>query len=669
MPAPSRRQPVYINGNPYLLARSTGQRQSFRVEEVSAAGPDDTLPFEETVSFGYLGMGSSLPAIREQYDYSVGADVETWDEIGPGLLQHKVGLALDAPIVAMEVVRDANGNRYLYAGGGVQLAKIRLTAIGVNAAFGVVTTKTFAGGSISDIARLRDATARAFPSGPFFAYSVDAYLLIALGQGAAIQQIDTIGVDTTDTYKMGAATAYAGLFAVGTGTDTVSTGAAYRSSGLVSETAGPFGAVKMATVIQTAKDYTATGSWGANVLVSDGSNPITGLAMFERAPLAATATGLYEYDATYGAWSPFGTRYYQHDENGAGLLAWGREVIFPTVQDVKAWPGDPNDPTVGLSTLLSNLSPFTGRPTATAAYGRYLYVSYYDGTNSWLVRSRRRVSESVPHPMLHYPQFELASHKCRKMLVSDNGDTAAEPKEILFYHTPSATSGKHDVGYCFLDPPSAREYAASAAWLSTRMGSMGKRTVIEEISGMCVDAGADAYWQLSVAWQDGGFTAVGSAITAADDGTATGRYTRTPVAGTADSGYQYQILATLTNSTSSHRPRLRGASSEQTGGGGFTVRGQRQADTVEYFTMVFEAGNHADRGDGGVIKQNAREQYAALKALEGTTTTMIDEDHFGDRSAHPITLVRVSYTRGDEDAPDPRGRAITVRAKRALNAS
>lgn len=91
-----------LGGIPLNLAREDGWPRIRHTRLPSEQ--EDLLPFREHISFGYLGMGSSLAAVPGQFDYSNDVNsYETWGELAPGLLHAKQGLALDNPVTALAV--------------------------------------------------------------------------------------------------------------------------------------------------------------------------------------------------------------------------------------------------------------------------------------------------------------------------------------------------------------------------------------------------------------------------------------------------------------------------------------------------------------------------------------------------------------------------------------
>lgn len=664
---------IFINSRRYMIAKGTAEAPSVRVEQ-ETAGPNDLAPFTDTVAFGAKGMGSSLPAVSGQHDYSLNCWVEDWDELAPGYdvsrLTDQTGteLAFDNPVVAMETVFDASGNKYLYVGEGANLHKFRLTAIGGNAALRRVAAATaFSHGSsttISDICRLKEGSVTQYDR-LGIAYSSDAYLIIGFGETAQIQQIDAIGVDTVaDTYKsLHATRAYGGVFGVALGVSATAP-VVFKSTGVANQNSGAFACVQTATIQNsTGTNYTqgtTSTPWGTLLQVGDFATAITAIIPWGRSALVAKPEGLFTFDQNYAIVQLFAFTGYRHRNNGRGLTAWGERVAFPTVYgDLKLWPAN-GDATAGISRLLSVLGPHREltRITACASTGRYLFWSVYDGTDSYILKAKLGEGLNVPHPLAIYPVTKLAGAECRKLLVTDDG--AVNGKVYLMMGSASTTNGKYSVSVIILDPLASRTYETGGTWYGTRMGDITRRSVVEEIVIYGVNCDSDDYWEVSLAWDEAA-AAVVTGTAATSRVTTTGRTTLRPVAGTNDSGYLYQISATATLSGNTARPRLRGASALRQGPGGIEVRGLRQADHVEVITVVIDAARDGQAGGNGRIEQLAHEQYQALKALVGSGTVTLEfRQHFGNAVQRRVTVQDVRYTPTYRDGAIYPERLITV---------
>lgn len=668
---------IILGGRRYLLAQGSAERPAVTVA-TEKAGPGDTAPFEEVVPFGaVVGMGSSLPAVAGQYDYSLNVWVEDWDELAPGYdlarLTDQTGteLALDNPIVAMETAADASGNRYLYAGEGGNLHKFRLTAIGGNAALRrVAAAKAFSHGSsttISDVIRLKEGSIVQYDRSGI-AYTSDGYLLVGFGETAQIQQVNTIGVDTVaDTYgALNASAAYGGVFGKALGASNTQA-LVFKSTGVANQNSGAFSCIQTALIQHaTGQDYTrstASTPWGTLYQVGEFDTSITAIIPWGRSAVVVKPEGIFTFDSNYNADQPFSITTYRHPDNGRSAFAWGKEIVYPTAYgDLKLFPPRGDRTAAGITALLSVLGPHRGlgNITAATAYGDDLFWTVYDGTDSYLMKARRRDAVNVPHPLLVYPVMKLAGIKCRKLLATTDGASTGG-KVYLFFHTASTTTNKHSIGYIILDPPASRTFETGGEWYSTRMGDPSRRTVIEEITTYGVNCDSDDYWELSLAWDEGA-AAVITGTAATSRVTATGAAAFKPVAGTGDNGYLYQVKAACTLSASSQRPRLRGMSSTRGGPGGFIVTGVRQAEAVDVLTLTLVAAKDGMAGAQGRIEQLAHEQYDTLKALiGGGTTTLVLPDHFGDQTARRVTVQAVAYTAGFKDGGAERPeRLITV---------
>lgn len=99
---------ITLAGTVYRVARDPQTGAPLWRRERTPATADDLIPFRETVSFGYLGLGGSDPSLRGCYDYGLDIDTETWDVLGPGPRRQLVGLSLSQPVVAIASVRAAS---------------------------------------------------------------------------------------------------------------------------------------------------------------------------------------------------------------------------------------------------------------------------------------------------------------------------------------------------------------------------------------------------------------------------------------------------------------------------------------------------------------------------------------------------------------------------------
>lgn len=110
-----RQTTIRLNGVTYRVARNPQTGAPLWQRARMPATPDDLIPFRETVSFGYLGLGGSDPSLRGCHDYALDVDVESWDVLSPGPLRQQVGLTLTAPVVAMASVRSTANQTSTYA--------------------------------------------------------------------------------------------------------------------------------------------------------------------------------------------------------------------------------------------------------------------------------------------------------------------------------------------------------------------------------------------------------------------------------------------------------------------------------------------------------------------------------------------------------------------------
>jgi hypothetical protein len=338
------------------------------------------------------------------------------------------------------------------------------------------------------------------------------------------------------------------------------------------------------------------------------------------------------------------------------LLPFGQELIIPTSRDLALVPvRDSAD--VGLTRLVANLSPVQGYPTATARWGDELYVTYYDGADSWLLRLRRpQALERVPHPFVIVPLVRIQGYKVGTMLVTAD----AEGNVWLLYDRPSATAGRYDVGCCVLGPALKRRYAPAGEWYSQRMGDPAKLTSIERFLFYGVDCSPTSYWEVSLRWDEGAWVVVGRV-----DGP--GRRVLEPTPGVNDSGYQYQLRLTYVRAAVTDRPRLRGMTAGREGSGLVVVEGQRQAEAVDRFRYTLSLAEHQETGRGGRVGGTVSRRHLYLSDLQNRIVPLQDYDFFGDYDTRLVRITSVRAATGRQAGQHQGERRVVVDARFALS--
>ncbi len=340
--------------------------------------------------------------------------------------------------------------------------------------------------------------------------------------------------------------------------------------------------------------YNGEASWAPTTPYHAGSAgaPATAMTEYQRALVVAKVDGLYgAVDETYVFPKLMDFSSFIHYENGRGMIPFGYDLYIPTSQDLLRFPAQ-GRAAVGLTSLVTNLSAVTGRPTATTKWGEWLFCAFYDGTDSYICRARLREHEQVPQELLWWAVTKVPSYKVTALEAFSDMRSSGEPVTYLAASCPSATSNKHDVMTCILAPASARQSAASGVLLGTRMGDPVRKTIVERVSTYGVSLSGANFYTLAISWDDGAFNTLGSFIT---DGAQ--RVTLTP--GTNDSGTVYQARLTSTVTTPSTRPRLRALAATETGNGGLLVEGQRQLiGQVDAFEMTIDAAEEVTAPDG-----------------------------------------------------------------------
>lgn len=541
--------------------------------------------------------------------------------------------------------RTAGGKKFLYVGYANKLEKWDLSD------FSKDDTKTFASSAvISDVVFLKDSPAPGNAQG-----------LVAFNATAQIEQIDLIGA-TTDTYGTKAATAaYAGVFALAQSESNTAPQVWKSTPG---PGGGAFSRVQSGTITESSSlDFTSSANWNPSTPYQVGqfSQPITDLSDYQRALVIGKPEGVFQFDENFNAYPILDTRGYIHSENGTNLLPFGRSLLVPTSQDLLTYPAA-NRAAVGLSSLVSNLSPIQGRPTATTSWGQYVFCSFYDGTDSYICKARRVDHENVPQEYLWYGIKKVVSYKVTKMLVTSN---YAESVTYLFYSQASATSTKHDVGYVVLGPVSQLRYNGAVEWYGSLMGDPARKTRIEAIRTYAVGSlNGSTYFEIWVLWDEAAAQSLATVVAAGQR-----EIVLTP--GTNDNGCQYQLKVTGVNAISTANPRLRGTTIGDIGGGGLIVEGQRQVlGQVDEFAAVLDLSPGKRDKNGSEIKENPKEQWANLitALAPGTIVDIVYRPHHGTEATHKVIVLGLESTEGKSVSGDLPARQVVARF-RALQGS
>jgi hypothetical protein len=670
---------ILLAGVPYQVAIDPQSHRPQWTVTVGPADERDTQPLLETVPFGNWGMGSSFPAVRNQCDYFLDVTAENWNELGPGLLQASLGLALANPILDMVTILDQNATRYLYIGAGNQLVKWRLSD------FVQMGVHTFATGAIiTDLCVLKSGVAP--PSGTGVqgvAQPAGGLLLVAFGPTAPIAQIDAIGLAAgdTDTYHAQATpAAYAGVFAVAL-TEQNTKAQVWKSTAVLGQSTGAWCRLQRADVSPatgTPIDYTNATTWtplsydgtyaDTNAYqVGDFGTSITSLVEYQNALVVAKPEGAFVFNRNASATVLYSTRAHVHPLNGWRMFPWGYLLIYPTSHDLEA-VGSGDFPTIGMRTLVSNLSPIQGQVTAACGYGPdALFMSVYDGTDSYIVKLRRhRLLRTfyglVPNDFVFYPVTRVPGHQVLNLLVSDDGGNSNVIR--LYYDRAGATPGTYDVGYCILDPPAARQYAGGGVWYSTRQGSTRKKTFLRRLTFYSVGTTSASFITVQIAWDTdidaGAFTTVGTI-------TSPGRTVITFTPGVADHGYLYQIKLTWTLATATANPRLRSgsnAAAAQITEGGIEVLGQQQTDgPVTRFKAQLRLTDRPQLARGTYTREAIATAQAQLEALtdpDAWPVSLVYTDEWGVTTAYQATVQQVAHVMDIRDRERMPERVVEV---------
>ena len=549
------------------------------------------------------------------------------------------GAVISIDHVTITIIYGSNTDqKLLYAGSGAVMTKMDYQCSGTTVTWNTRETKTFSHATapvITDIKRIKENS----PG--------DAKMLIGFGASAPLAQINGITPASTDTYQTQSTDpAYAGKFALAPADDPTTT-AVWKSTGSDEQNAGAFSRLQYATRSRWPRDLTNQGSWLPDTphapFVGDPGSDINAMSEWQTDLAVAKAEGLYAWGRN-GSTNYLSFREYRSELNGRGLVVWHQSLFCQTIDDVKDYAQ--GDLPVGLSALLSNLSPIQGRPTALAAFGKYLFAMYYDGTDSYLVKFTKGRGGSNPYSI--HGMTKIASYQSQVMqVIVDENDVS-----LLVYAAPSATPSKHDLRYCVLSPIQSRLYADGGTFFSKFVGSMEKRTTIQSVSAYGVGLDANNTWQAAVSVDGGAFANVGAALNT------NGLTTRDATAGTV--GTLIQFRWTVDRNTTADQPRLRGIPGEN-GISGFVVKGLRM-EAIDRFEVNIDLADNLTTNYGGRTLDTPELLYSTLVAFMGTNVNIVWPYYFGDSLTHTVLVNEVGFIGANQDAAQVEGeRTVRIR--------
>ena len=634
-----------LAGRDLQIARQNGQLQwgtTYR-----PADSNDLVPAKLIVPFGPAGIGSSLPAVEGQINWARGINHERWDMLEPGPYRGKLGLALDSPVTALAMLRDGSAQRnpYLYVGAGQKTVKLGLRPIGANPGFTVYETKTFAvGASVTDIVVVKDGpgpNALTVQSQPG-----DCRAIVLFGNTAQIAQIDTVGTAAVDTWHTPSANAAFGGYGVpGPGSDNLTTKVWKSSPILIATNVGAYMAVQNAPVQDTTIDLTFYSTWvpATPYRVGDFGSSVTALLDLGGGLGVIKPEGLYAFNQANQPVKAMSFRASRDDATGRGAVAWGSEVYIPTGQDVMQYPASPSV-TMGISTLLSNLSPIQGRPVALAPYGsQYLFIVYYsaDTGDSWIVRAKERGYIQAPHDYLYFAVERISGVQVQTAeVVSDGVDST-----YLFFSDVSDTPGKYDVGFLALQVGGHPQYTNGGEWYSGKIGSIGKPMRLLRVNTYG-GPGCDGsnFYTIARQWDDSGiWEPVGTIdqIGPLRFGIETGVF---------DTGTLLELRITYGAAGPTGHPTLYAAGLDRTGPGGLELDVLKQPDYVLEFRAVVNVGEARSEPSGSIDTDPAQDIIAALRQLTsvGVLAVARYENEWIDGVTKEVIVQSVTELSGDQ---------------------
>lgn len=610
---------ITLNSVGYLLQQTPNEARAFRARTqplapgVQAGGD----PFVQNLSFGPWGMGGSVYGESPRlYSYGYNTDPSQGDYLSPHYDVGTISLSgSPGTITRLRSVKDQSGNVYLYVVNQTAvLYKVRLDTLAE-----VTSPKTFSGGStiLTDLIVLKSGNAPGVVSRTVTQPN-GAKLLAMFGETRNMEYTNLVEVNAVDTWAGSAATAYGGVGCVIQGNANTAA-AVFKSTGVTSQSAGAFSTLQYINIPTSAVDLSDAGLWqptGSRYQMPHIGESITEIIEWQRGPLVAQPSGVYQFDANYNASPVFPMRSFSHPDNGKHMRGWGRRLIVPTGNDLM----DAGSGAIGLTTLAGNLSPVYGYPTAFAFYGDTAFVAYYDGTDTHYVWMRPRRGENVAGEFLHFPFHKEASATCRAMEVV----TRADGNTYLFFGAGAALK------YIILDPVASRRYEGGGVHYLGRFGDVSRSFVMDRLTAFGKDTGSGKSWLIEGRFDFGSWFTIGTVDSAGALNFAPG----TP--GTNDHGTFLEVRATCTNGTSTNRPLLVG--------GGLVLKGRWRNDQIVGYTAVVEAGTMS----GGNFSHNRDVAWSNLATLveSGSPVPLIYEDHTGSTSPIYVTVDHIEWIEG-----------------------
>lgn len=482
---------IMIDGKPYFLEKDEqGLTPIWTMETVPTQTGDPTVPRWVRFNDWSRGMGDSRGLLKGAVEYAENAFLGNIGRILPGPAVAEINTAHSADIRSFVSVT-APANRVL-AGGGTKISEINPST------FAVATTRTPSGGaSVLSMALFGSIVA------------------IALGDSVDFDYRNASG-----TYAQNSLSKKARAFGIDDGR-LVRGRSFYWSS-------------------CEAANFYSVDNWSTEYDIGDPSGNINQVFGHNRWSYILKDEGLYTFDEAGNQEANVLTDLatFKSAENRS-YAQWNDLVFIPSFAGLYRYLQQGAARTVGLEEVRLNEATelINSYPTAMAAFGKWAYVSYYDGTSSRLCLMRRAEEgdTGMGSPFTLVSVLDKFTGKCQAMHIS-----SLPTAPTLFYGRSTGAVGYFTITRDGL-PASYNTGTVTVRMPPTDLGSPMTVKFFRSIEVVTRNMGGSKSLQLKAAMDGGAANDVGATVTAS--GAAERFFTQ----GSNDSGRTIQLTAVLVN--------------------------------------------------------------------------------------------------------------------------
>lgn len=498
MNTPGRANYIKIDGKPYFLAITEldSKIPNWTKDYVATQAGDPTVPRWVRFNDWSRGIGDSRGLIRGGVEYAENAFLGALGRILPGPVIGTINTGHSSEItcfvdVTLPLTR-------VLAGGGTKVSEINPATQTVS------TVRTVSGGSVLSMALFIDQVA------------------IALGDSNAFERRTSGGSYSANTDSL-----YARAFGI-SGSSLVRGRDAYWSR-------------------CEAAAFQTRSNWTAEFDIGDKSGKINQVFEHQRFDYILKDEGLYTWDdeAEQEANVLTDLKTWKSPENRS-YARWSELLFVPSLAGLYRYQGGLAR-TVGIEEVPLNESEIASAyPTAMAAFGKWAYVAYYNGTSTWICLMRRAQDgdASMGAPFTLISVVDKFTGKCLAMHVS-----SLTSPPTLYY---GGTTG--NVRYFTLTrdglPSSYHTGTVTVRMSPTDLNSPMTMKFFKSIEVYGRNISGSKSIQLQAAMDGGSLNNVGSSITSLSSGYARRFWTQ----GSNDQGRVIQIALTLTNTGGGSSP-------------------------------------------------------------------------------------------------------------------